>query len=71
MPLIPELYAKPVITASEEIRRLQQHYEKALDGAGIDKDNCRQYADILQRKGGTVILRIVSTFKLRTDPNSL
>ena len=64
--MIPELYAKPVLdTADEEIRRIKEHYSKALVNCPCEREK-RQYVDLLQRKSG-LILRITTTIRIPED----
>jgi len=64
MPLIPELYAKPVVNTAEEIRRIKEHYKKALDQCPSGEEK-RQNIDIrLHHKGGYLVVKVVSTFRL-------
>ena len=69
MSLIPELYAKPVLNAAaEEIRRIKEHYDKALKSCPGSEEK-RQYTDVLHRKGYLVV-KVVSTIKINSDDES-
>jgi len=64
--MIPELYVKPVLnTAAEEIRRIKEHYDKALLSCPSGEEK-RQYTDVLHRKGYLVV-KVISTIKINSD----
>ena len=63
--MIPELYAKPVLDAAEEVRRIEEYYDKALKNCPSGEEK-RQTTVILRRKGFSVV-KVISTFKINSD----
>ena len=68
MPLMPDLYAKPVPDTADEIRLIKEHYDKALKSCPGSEEK-RQYTDVLHRKGYLVV-KVISTIKINSDESS-